>query len=171
MPGHSASNDPRPNVAGLISFRRWVAYLANLSAGRLILWFYFIWYIVVLVRYFDPSPRLWLTSIGLSFIIGYALLINTTRSGTRRVALEGWPTFRLFVTPFCVSSFSALVKGKGFYLIFSPRLGELGAAAAMCAALSVAAALARRTNRVAEATTPKSAPDVAPATDPSHTFQ
>ncbi len=42
-----------------------IPYLANLSKGRLILWCYFIWYLVVLVRYFDPSPRLWLTSLGI----------------------------------------------------------------------------------------------------------
>ena len=32
-----------------------------------------------------------------------------------------WPTVRLFMMPFCVSSFAALVKGKGFYLVFSPQ--------------------------------------------------
>src|SRR5438270_8262406 len=104
---------------------RLLKYLRSMSAGRLILWCYFIWYLVVLVRYFDPSPSLWLTSLGLSLIIGVALLINTTASGTRRVRLEPWPTFRLFLTPFCVSSFSALVKGHGFFLIFSPRSNEL----------------------------------------------
>ena len=115
--------------------RRLLTYLATLSTGRLVLWWYFIWYSVVLVRYFDPSPRLWLTSVGLSFIIGAALLINTTASGRMRVKLESWPTFRLFVTPFCVSSFAALVKGQGFFLIFSPRPGEMLAATSRCAAL------------------------------------
>ena len=67
-----------------------------------------------------PQPRLWLTSLGLSVIIGFALLVNTTASGRRRVRLEPWPTFRLFVTPFCISSFAAPVKGKDFYLVFSP---------------------------------------------------
>ncbi|HXT13715.1 MAG TPA: hypothetical protein VN873_19350 [Candidatus Angelobacter sp.] len=33
-------------------------YLANLTTGRMILWCYLIWYLVVLARYFDPSPRL-----------------------------------------------------------------------------------------------------------------
>ena len=124
--------------------RRLPRYLAGLSAGRLVLWCYFIWYAVVLVRYFDPSPRLWLTSLGLSLIIGAALLINTTRSGTRRVALEPWPTFRLFLTPFCVSSFAALVKGRNFYLIFSPRLDEMLAALAICILLAAAVAISRR---------------------------
>jgi hypothetical protein len=124
--------------------RRLLHYIAGLSGGRLVLWWYFIWYVVVLVRYFDPSPRLWLTSIGLSVIIGAALLINTTRSGKRRLELETWPALRLFITPFCVSSFSALVKGKNFFLIFSPRVSEMVAALSVCAALWLATLLARR---------------------------
>src|SRR3954466_3333605 len=91
-----------------------IRYLSNLSKGRLILWCYLIWYLVVLVRYFDVSPRLWLTSLGLSLIIGIALYISTTASGAGAVKLGQWQTFRLFLMPFCVSSFAALVKGKGF---------------------------------------------------------
>ena len=110
-------------------------YLSTLSNGRLILWCYLIWYLVVLVRYFDPNPRLWLTSIGLSIIIGFALFISTTAGRANQVRLERWPMIRLFLMPFCVSSFSALVKGKGFFLIFSSRLSEILWAAALCAAL------------------------------------
>jgi hypothetical protein len=110
-------------------------YLANLSTGRLILWCYFIWYVVVLVRYFDASARLWLTSLGLSLIIGFALFISTARTGANRLKLERWQVFRLFLMPFCVSSFSALVKGKGFVLIFSPKPTEILAAAGLCALL------------------------------------
>jgi len=100
-------------------------YLGGLNNGRLILWCYLIWYCVVLVRYFDPSPRLWLTSLGLSGIIGFALYISTTAAGGEKVKLGFWQTFRLFLMPFCVSSFSALVKGRGFVLIFSPQPGEI----------------------------------------------
>jgi hypothetical protein len=130
-----------------LSPSRLVDYLANLSAGRLVLWCYFIWWAVVLVRYFDPRPAIWLTSLGLSVIIGFALLINTTASGTNRVRLEPWPTFRLFLTPFCVSSFAALVKDRGFFLIFSPRWGEMAVAGGLCAGLGAAALLARRARR------------------------
>ncbi len=105
----------------------------------LILWCHFIWYLVVLVRYFDPSPHLWLTSLGLSLIIGLALYVSTAVAGTRRVDLDGWQTFRLFLMPFCVSSFAALVKDKGFILIFSPKPAETLAAAALCGLLCVAA--------------------------------
>ena len=125
--------------------RRFLGYLGGLTVGRFILWCYFIWWAVVLVRYFDPSPRLWLTTVGLSLIIGFALLINTTASGASRVWLEPWPKFRLFVTPFCVSSFAALVKGHGFVLIFSPRWGENVAALGLCGALGLAALGAKRT--------------------------
>jgi hypothetical protein len=110
-------------------------YLATLSTGRLILWCYFIWYVVVLVRYFDPSARLWLTSLGLSAIIGFALYLSTAGSGTTRLKLDRWQLFRLFLMPFCVSSFAALVKGKGFVLIFSPKVEETLLALALCAAL------------------------------------
>jgi len=110
-------------------------YLVTLTTGRLILWCYFIWYAVVLVRYFDPAPGLWLTSLGLSAIIGAALYISTAASGSTRVKLDPWQTFRLFLMPFCVSSFAALVKDKGFILIFSPRLDETFLAVGLCAAL------------------------------------
>src|SRR5207245_9805640 len=93
-------------------------YLRKLTNARLILWCYFIWYLVVLVRYFDPSARLWLTSLGLSLIIGFALFVSTTAAGEKKVTLEPWQIIRLFMMPFCVSSFAALVKGKGFVLIF-----------------------------------------------------
>jgi hypothetical protein len=112
-----------------------IRYLANLTKGRLILWCYFIWYLVVLVRYFDGSPRLWLTSLGLSLIIGIALYISTTASGSGEVKLGRWQTIRLFMMPFCVSSFSALVKGKGFLLIFSPNPNEIFIAIGICALL------------------------------------
>jgi hypothetical protein len=111
-----------------------IRYLRNLTAGRLILWCYFIWYCVVLVRYFDPSPRLWITSLGLSLIIGFALYLSTT-AGVRKVQLGFWPMFRLFLMPFCVSSFAALVKGKDFILIFSPKPIETLVAAGSCAVL------------------------------------
>ena len=107
-------------------------YFARMTFGRLILWWYFIWYLVVLVRYFDPSPRLWLTAAGLSAIIGTALLINTTASGTRPVRLEHWPAVRLYLFPFCVSSFSSLVKGRDFILIFSPRWLDLLVTLGLC---------------------------------------
>jgi hypothetical protein len=139
---------PRPvyrgDVAAVLTQSRLVRYLASLSAGRFILWCYFIWWAVVLVRYFDLSPRVWLTSLGLSVIIGFALLINTTASGRNRVRLEAWPTFRLFLTPFCVSSFAALVKGRGFFLIFSPHWGEMAAAVGLCVALGAAVIVAKR---------------------------
>lgn len=118
-------------------------YLANLSTGRLILWCYFIWYLVVLVRYFDPSPRLWLTSLGLSAIIGFALYLSTV-SGTNKVKLEFWQLFRLFLMPFCVSSFAALVKGKNFILIFSPNPVENALAVGLCAALCLVVAVLKR---------------------------
>ncbi len=107
------------------------------------MWCYFIWWSAVLVRHFDPSPRLWLNSLGLSVIIGLALYVNTTASGMNRVRLEPWPVFRLFLIPFCVSSFAALIKGRDFILVFSPQWTESAPAAVLCATLGGLVALAR----------------------------
>jgi len=128
-----------------------IHYLSNLSKGRLILWCYFIWYLVVLVRYFDPSPRLWLTSLGLSLIIGFALYVSTAATGANNVKLERWQVIRLFMMPFCVSSFSALVKGRGFFLIFSPNPDEILIAVGLCALLCGTVALLKRRRSATDA--------------------
>lgn len=99
-------------------------YLQNLSAGRTLLWCYFIWWLVNILTHFDGSPRIWLTSLGLSAIIGAALIISTQASGGARVQLDRWVVFRLFLMPFCVSSFAALVKDAGYILIFPPTIRE-----------------------------------------------
>ena len=121
-----------------------VYYLAGLTAGRLLLWCYFAWYLVVLVRYFDPDPRLWLTSFGMGAIVGVALYVSTTVSERVRARLGFWPTARLFMMPFFVSSFAALVKGKGFILVFSPRAADLLWGGGLCVALVALTAAARR---------------------------
>lgn len=121
-----------------------MTYFANLTAGRIVLWCYLIWYLFFASRYFDPSPALWLTSLGLSGIIGIALVISTWKG---KDALDRWQTFRLFLMPFCVSSFAALVKGRGFILVFSSNLREdllaLGCCAAFCGFVAVVKAVRR----------------------------
>ena len=99
-------------------------YLAGLSPGRATLWCYAIWYIVNVWNHFDPDPRLWFTSVGLGIIIGFGLLLSTTASDSRKITLDHWVVFRLFLMPFCVSSFGSLVKDAGYILIFPPSLKE-----------------------------------------------
>src|SRR5215510_16537019 len=99
-------------------------YFGRLNTGRVILWCYAIWYCVNVWNHFDLRPRLWLTSLGLSMIIGMALVISTRSSSKGRTELDRWQIFRLFLMPFCVSSFSALVKEAGYVLIFPPTLRE-----------------------------------------------
>ena len=99
---------------------------------------------MVLIKYFDSTPRLWLTSLGLSIIIGFALYVSTVTAGTKQVKLEFWQTFRLFLMPFCVSSFAALVKGRDFVLIFSPKLEEIGIAAGLCLLLCTVVVVVKR---------------------------
>jgi hypothetical protein len=104
--------------------RRLIDYIDRLTTGRVILWCYAIWYAVAVWHHFDPRPDIWLTSLGLSAVIGTALVISTRsgKGGTTR--LDRWQIFRLYLMPFCVSSFSALVKDSGYILIFPPTPAE-----------------------------------------------
>ncbi|MBW8780690.1 MAG: hypothetical protein JF599_02215 [Verrucomicrobia bacterium] len=106
------------------------SYFASLRLPRLILWCYLCWYLTIAVLYFDPSPGLWLSSLGISSIIGSALLLSIHSPGRR---LDRWTVFRLFLMPFCVSSYSCLIKGRNFLLIFPPELKPNLLALAACA--------------------------------------
>jgi hypothetical protein len=86
------------------------------------------------VRYFDASPRLWLSSVGISGIIGTALYLSTARAGTVALRLGAWPVFRFYLMPFCVSSFAALIKGRQFFLVFHPDLQSNALMLGWCAA-------------------------------------
>jgi hypothetical protein len=99
-------------------------YFSTLTKGRIVLWCYAIWYLVNVALRFDSRPRLWLTSLGLSGIIGFALWLSTRSSITGTTKLDRWQIFRLFLMPFCVSSFAALVKDAGYFLVFPPSLYE-----------------------------------------------
>ena len=95
-------------------------YFGGLRASQRVLWCYLLWYLFVAIRYFEADPKLWLSSLGISAIIGTALYLSTARAGRTRVRLDRWQIARLYVMPFCVSSFAALIKGRGFILIFHP---------------------------------------------------
>ena len=49
-------------------------YLSELTSGKTALWCYLIWYLVTVAAHFNSSPGLWLTSSGISVVIGIALL-------------------------------------------------------------------------------------------------
>ncbi|HEY1120216.1 MAG TPA: hypothetical protein VGE67_01390 [Haloferula sp.] len=105
-----------------------IRYFASLRVPKLVLWCYLAWYLTIVSFYFDPSPVVWFTALGMAAVIGIALVFSTKVAGQ---AMERWTLFRLFLSPFCVSSYSTLVKGKGFILIFPtqprPLLAGIGA--------------------------------------------
>ena len=101
-----------------------VKYFATLSSSKIILWCYLIWYLTTVFFHFDSSIRIWINSVGISFVIGFALLLSVSASKDW-FKHNQWQTFRLFLMPFCVSSFSSLIKGQGFILIFPSQSFEL----------------------------------------------
>ncbi len=115
-------------------------YLGFLRWPKVILWCYLCWYVGMVSRHFDPAPRLWLTSLGISGLIGLALILSTATTGS---TLDGWTRFRLFLMPFCVSSYSALIKDQGFVLLFSPAWADNFFCLALCAGFVTAQRLIR----------------------------
>jgi hypothetical protein len=113
-----------------------VRYLANLAAGKIALWCFLLWYLATVVHHFDPTPAIWLNALGISGIIGIALYLSVREPG--KPPPDRWTTLRLFLMPFCVSSFSQLIKGKGFVLIFPPDPHELAVALAACITFVIA---------------------------------
>jgi hypothetical protein len=117
-------------------------YFAVLPTGKMVLWCYLIWYLVTVVRYFDPSPTIWLSSLGISAVIGTALQLSVSSSNA--AAADHWQTFRLYLMPFCVSSFSSLIKGRGFFLIVPPERPEQYLSVGLCAAFVLLIAVLKR---------------------------
>ncbi len=109
-----------------------IAYFKILNTPKIVLWCYLLWYLVMTGFHFDTAPGIWMTSIGVSIIIGFGLELNARASGAPKA--RGWPLARLYLFPFCVSSFSALVKDHGFILVFSPVIVETAIATGACVA-------------------------------------
>jgi hypothetical protein len=109
--------------------QRLIHYLYELKPAKAVLWCYLIWYTVTVYFYFDPSPKLWINSIGISAVIGTGLLLSVANQSGRK---DHWQTFRLYLMPFCVSSFSALIKDQGFIVVISPKLKETLVAVFIC---------------------------------------
>ena len=120
-------------------------YFSSLSSSRLILWAYVIWWVVMVNYYFLPEPRIWATSLGVGVIVGFALMLSTGPISLERFRLRFWESLRLFICPFLVSSFSALVAGNSFILVFSPRWEENATAVASIAVFLLLARLMNMT--------------------------
>lgn len=149
------------------------AYLRSLTLPRFVLWCYLIWYLLTVATYFDPSPQLWLTSLGISAIIGSGLYLSTARGGVTPVKLGRWSVFRLYLMPFCVSSFAALIRGHGFILVFHPSVERNLLGLGLCAGFGAlvwglkvkplrSAAGGWRAARASRSTTPSTVPARSP---------
>jgi len=124
-----------------------IRYLSELSPPRFVLWCYLIWWFGVAVPYFEPDVSLWTMSVGMSAIIGTGLYLSTAYAGVSRTSLPPWTVARLYMMPFCVSSFAALIKGRGFVLVFHPDWAGNAWPAGACALLAALCWLARRLAR------------------------
>jgi len=106
-----------------------IQYLYEIKLDKAILWCYLIWYVTVVFFHFDPSVKIWINSIGISAVIGTGLMLSVSSSKGER---DRWQAFRLYLMPFCVSSFSALIKEQGFIVFISPNIKETIVSGSCC---------------------------------------
>ncbi|MEG4382134.1 MULTISPECIES: hypothetical protein [unclassified Microcoleus] len=106
-----------------------IQYLCEIQLDKAILWCYLIWYVIVVCFHFDPSVKIWINSIGISAVIGTGLMLSVSSSKGKR---DRWQAFRLYLMPFCVSSFSALIKEEGFIVFISPNIKETIVSVSCC---------------------------------------
>jgi hypothetical protein len=118
------------DLIGQTDMKELIQYLSEIKLDKAILWCYLIWYLTVVYFYFDPSLKIWINSVGISVVIGTGLLLSV--SSGKSTTRDHWQTFRLYLMPFCVSSFSALIKDKGFIIIVSPKVCETGVSVLWC---------------------------------------
>lgn len=121
-------------------------YLEQLPNGKVALWCYLIWYLAVVAYHFDSDPRIWLNALGIAAIVGGGLVLSVAQPAAG--GLDRWQTGRLLLIPFCVSSYSSLIKGKGFVLVFSPVATEVATATLSCAAFVAMVAAIKRARRL-----------------------
>jgi len=119
-------------------------YFREIKLNKLILWCYLIWYLVIVTFYFDPTPKIWVNAIGISSVIGTALILSVSNSNSK---VDSWQIFRLYLMPFCVSSFSSLIKDQGFIVIISPKPQETILAILSCVIFLLIVGMIKFTNR------------------------
>jgi hypothetical protein len=110
--------------------KKLIQYFHKIKLDKMILWCYLIWYVVVVYFYFDASLKIWMNAIGISAVIGTGLLLSVSSNNHKEK--DDWQTFRLYLMPFCVSSFSALIKEQGFVVFISPKIQETLTAILCC---------------------------------------
>ncbi len=120
-------------------------YFYQIKLDKAILWCYLIWYFVIVYFYFDSSPKIWMNAIGISAVIGTGLMLSV--SSHKNGKKDPWQTFRLYLMPFCVSSFSALIKEEGFIVVIPPKIKEATVAISCCAIFLLVIVLIKLINK------------------------
>ncbi|MEM9337924.1 MAG: hypothetical protein AAGA66_04295 [Bacteroidota bacterium] len=76
--------------------------------------FYSSWYLFVVITNFDYQLQLWINAVVIAVFVGIALNASVEYSNFSRMNV------RLFIIPFAVSSYTGIVRGNDFFLIFPP---------------------------------------------------
>lgn len=89
---------------------------------QMILAFYLSWYLYIVINYFDSNYLIWSNALLIAIVVGIALNLSANNSKK-----SNWVTLRFFLIPFAVSSYTALISGRGFVAIFPSSFMETAA--------------------------------------------
>uniref|UniRef100_A0A6U2Z8K1 Uncharacterized protein n=2 Tax=Lotharella globosa TaxID=91324 RepID=A0A6U2Z8K1_9EUKA len=105
----------------------WISFWAHACRPPLMpVWFLLFWYIYVMAFFGADDASVWGTAVGIMFIIGFTLTGNMYHAPFEKYWSEKkWATLRVFIIPFCVSSYSSSVslQQDKFVFIFPKDAG------------------------------------------------
>mmetsp|Transcript_22031 Transcript_22031/g.32836 ORF Transcript_22031/g.32836 Transcript_22031/m.32836 type:complete len:182 (-) Transcript_22031:204-749(-) len=76
-------------------------------------WWLTIWYLYILSFYGSADPKMWGSAVGIAIIIGCTLFSNMYYAPFDKfMEKNDWVVIRVFIIPFCVSSYSQVIQKK-----------------------------------------------------------
>lgn len=122
---------------------KFFSYIKNLSISKLILWFYFLWWLAISIHYFPPSSSMITNSLVMSFAVGIVLNLNAMGQKSWK-EMETWTIIRFFLIPFCVSFYASISQQHNFILLFPSELSPLLLGFSFCFVFTLFVFIAKR---------------------------
>ena len=94
----------------------------TLQVPQILLLSFFIWYLFIVIS-FSSNYLVWVNAIVMAFFVGNILCLNAYMATKKEKYFEflsenRWIVVRLFLIPFCVSSYSGVAFSHGFIAAF-----------------------------------------------------
>jgi hypothetical protein len=132
-----------PSLAAPPRTHAWVRFLHQSTGPAFaLLAAFFVWWLCMVIFFFDPAWPLWVNTLVITAFVGTALNVNAFTSSQEPHLLafarnQPWLVARFFLIPFCVSSYGGIADSAHFVAAF-PSTHAVSAAVGICVAVFVA---------------------------------